>query len=154
MGEEISEDESSNEEYEDDFEDEFYTEDDLDEVDEDLEDEYPFGRRAELGHLSTVREEQDFTRVMSNYEQDLQRMAASDRLLGASPPPAAVPSAASLGRASAGAPPATSVADVQTRACRLREELMRKMGSDTSQMAFDFLVLARRDNVDERQVRR
>ena len=25
---------------------------------------------CEVGHLSTVREEQDFTRVMSNYEQD------------------------------------------------------------------------------------
>merc|ERR1719183_84198 len=73
--EEISEAESDAESYEDDFEDghseeEVYTEDELP---EELDDYDHFDRRGEVGHLSTVREEQDFTRVMSNYEQDLQR---------------------------------------------------------------------------------
>jgi tRNA A-37 threonylcarbamoyl transferase component Bud32 len=150
--EEISEDEYS-EEYEDDFEDEFYTEDDLDEVDEELEDEYLFARHAEVGlHLSTVREEQDFGRVMSNYEHDLQRAAASERAMGASPPPSAAPG--TIGRMTGGATSNMAMTDVRTRASRLREELIRKMGPETFQLAFDFLVRARRDNVDERQVRR
>jgi len=162
--EEISEDDSSNEEYEDDFEDDVYTEDDLDELDEELDGEYQGGGRFhQVGHLSTVREEQDLTRVMSNYEQNLAR---ADRLLNGSPPPDSVPgataSSASRYPEASGTPPATgappgptmAMMDVRTRASRLREELMRKMGPETFQLAFDFLVRARRANVDERQVRR
>lgn len=153
---EISEDESSEEEYEDDFEDDVYTEDDLYELDEELEGEHLRGGRADnVSHLPTVREEQDFTRVMCNYEQDLQRAENADRLLGASPPPAVASGSSALGRiSSAGAPPPAAMTDVYTRASRLREELMRKMGPEIFQQAFDFLVRARRDNVDERHVRR
>lgn len=160
IGEEISEDDFSDEEYEDDFEDDVYTEDDLDGIDEELEDE-EYHRRAEVGHLSTVREEQDFTRVLSNYEQDLQRAEAqcAARASGASPPPATPMAAAnSMARVpssgSTGAPPQMAITDVRTRAHRLREELMRKMGPETFQLAFDFLCRARRDNVDERHVKR
>jgi len=149
-------DESSEEEYEDDFEEDVYTEDDLYELDEELEGER--GGRADVLHLSTVREEQDFTRVMCNYEQDLRNAENADRLLGASPPPAVAAGTSALGRSradSAGAPPTPmAITDVYTRASRLREELMRKMGPEIFQQAFDFLVRARRDNVDERQVRR
>lgn len=159
--EEISEDESSNEEYEDDFEDDVYTSDidEYDEYDEDLEDD-EYDRRAEVGHLSTVREEQDFTRVMCNYEQDLHRAHSSPstppprRSGDAAAAPAAAPAPSPVSRVSSGAPPAMAVTDVRTRAHRLREELMRKMGPETFQTAFDFLVRARRENVEERQVRR
>lgn len=155
--EEIWEDDSSNEEYEDDFEDDVYTTS-MDEYDDDLEDDW-YDRRAEVGHLSTVREEQDFTRVMCNYEQDLHRVHSSHSSASTStPPPRAAPAVAAapaaVGRSSSGAPPAMAITDVRTRAHRLREELMRKMGPDVFQTAFDFLVRARRENWEERTVRR
>jgi len=176
-----SEAESSAEEYEDDFEDELCTEDELPELDEELEPDF---HHMQVGHLSTVREEADFTRVMSNYEQDIalsragggMPMATTAERAGASPPPrrslgltatVAAPEA-SVGRSSGGPPPSSgpppgggggppagsAIMDMRSRASRLREELMRKMGADTFQKAFDFLVEARKASVDERTVRR
>jgi len=141
--EEISEDDSSNEEYEDDFEDdELYTEDDLSELDEDLDGEHRY-IRPQVGHLDIIREEQDFTRVMTNYEQDIGRGSYS-------PHPDEAPIAVV-----SGTPPTTAgLMDVRTRASRLREELMRKMGPETFQLAFEFLVRARREDVEERKVKR
>lgn len=173
-----SEAESSAEEYEDDFEDDLCTEDELTDINEELEPEF---HHMQVGHLSTVREEQDFTRVMSNYEQDLARSRAGGggpvgvsvaERAGASPPPrrslgltatVSAPEAAptstvglrgSGGSAGGGPPAGSAIMDMRSRASRLREELMRKMGAETFQKAFEFLVEARKASVDERTVRR
>jgi len=44
--------------------------------------------------------------------------------------------------------------DMRSRASRLKEELMRKMGEETFKKAFDFLYQARMKNADERAVKR
>jgi len=155
--EEISEYETDDESYEDDFE-EVYTEDELP---EELDDEYDdhHSRRAEIGHLSTVQEEQDLTRVMSNYEQDLQRTDTFDSsLLGPSPvarrsgETPVTPAPLTASRVSA--PQIAGGMDMRSRANRLREELTRKMGPETFKLTFDFLLNARRQQMDEGQVRR
>merc|ERR1740129_2444726 len=160
--EEFSEDYTSAEEYEDDFEDDFCTEDEVDEEYELAE----FGANVEVGHLSTVREEQDFTRVMSNYEQELgcgcsragispplRRAGSIDRAAAEPAAAAAVASpvaAAGPGRSGGGNP--GGIVDVRKLASRLRDELIRKMGADTFQKAFDYLYKARTTNVHERIV--
>jgi len=152
--EEISEGESSAEEYEDDFEDDFCTEDEaqfFSEVEE-----------MEVGGvLSTVREEQDFTRVMCNYEQDLARAGGSSPSSPAAPcqRPRASSSNAGASPSGAGPPlperaPSGAIMDINSRAGRVREDLIRKMGADTFHSAFDFLFEARSRCADERSVRR
>jgi len=160
--EDISEGDTSAEEYEDDFEDDFCTEDEVDEEYELAE----FGANVEVGHLSMVREEQDFTRVMSNYEQELGRRPAGagvspqrrragsfDRAAAEPAAAAAVASAAAAagaGRSGGGNP--ADIVDIRKRASRLRDELIRKMGADTFQKTFDYLYKARTTNVHERIV--
>lgn len=156
--EEISEYETDDS-YEDDFE-EVYTEDELpEELDDEYDDHYT--RRAEVGHLSTVQEEQDLTRVMSNYEQDLQRTDTFDvSSLGPSPvarrsgeiPTPVTPATLTASRVSS-----SQIAggmDMRSRANRLREELTRKMGPETFKLTFDFLLNARRQQMDENAVKR
>eukprot|EP00401_Gymnodinium_catenatum_P064811 CAMPEP_0117534824 /NCGR_PEP_ID=MMETSP0784-20121206/40612_1 /TAXON_ID=39447 /ORGANISM="" /LENGTH=654 /DNA_ID=CAMNT_0005331319 /DNA_START=44 /DNA_END=2005 /DNA_ORIENTATION=+ len=161
--EEISEAESSGEEYEDDFED---SDEEVDEY-SDVEDANAHGdMHVQVGGaLSTVREEQDFTRVMSNYEQDLARAGASPPprrpmehapVAAAAHAPAAGPPAhaTSTGPApSSGSAPAAAM-DIHSRARRVREDLIVKMGENTFNIAFDFLLAARARHQDERSVRR
>eukprot|EP00929_Paragymnodinium_shiwhaense_P032452 TRINITY_DN1797_c0_g1_i1.p1 TRINITY_DN1797_c0_g1~~TRINITY_DN1797_c0_g1_i1.p1 ORF type:complete len:656 (-),score=177.80 TRINITY_DN1797_c0_g1_i1:74-2041(-) len=168
--EEISEYDS--EEYTDDFEDDDYcTEEEIDEYSDEgvpVEDIHPVS-----GVLSTVREEQDFSRVMENYEQDLARAGDSPPRrpgpVGQQAPPAATvtPAAAAplaapavasppQNRASSAgsANPAGGVMDIHSRAARVKEELIQKMGAETFEVAFNFLKQARAVNTDEKTVRR
>lgn len=150
--EEIYEGDSSAEEYEDDFEDDYGSEDDEDRPEGSDIEELEFGHG---GLLSTVQEEQDFSRVMNNYEQDLARV----RVTASSPPPVRRPRPAERPAAPVPVSPiaASSIPALPQRAgirSRLREELVSKMGAATFQKAFDFLYEARTRNVDERTVSR
>eukprot|EP00928_Gymnodinium_smaydae_P021662 TRINITY_DN18478_c0_g1_i1.p1 TRINITY_DN18478_c0_g1~~TRINITY_DN18478_c0_g1_i1.p1 ORF type:complete len:661 (+),score=170.21 TRINITY_DN18478_c0_g1_i1:166-2148(+) len=157
--EEISEGSSCEEEYEDDFEDDFCSED------EDYTDMDDPAHAVVGAHLSTVREEQDWTRVMSNYVQDLARTSESPqpRRSGSSasqapsaPAAAAAPQAASPAGACGAGPPGggAQIMDIHARARRVREDLVQKMGAETFKVAFDYLFQARSVNTDERTVRR
>jgi len=141
------------EEYEDDFEDEPYSDEDIEPSDIDEEVYMAHG----AGALSTVREEEELTRVLNNYEQDLARNYGS-----ASPSPSPQPPRrqASYERmpaaapASAGPVPGGAIMDLRSRASRLKEELMRKMGEETFKKAFEFLYQARLKGAEERAVKR
>lgn len=146
ISEEISE---YSEEYEDDFEDDFATEDEgYSEIEE--EPECRNDRNALVGgQLSTVKEDQDWTRVMTNYEQAVGTREAPPR---PAPAPVPQPAPASATAVAPGAPAA--VMDIHSRAKRVREDLVEKMGSDTFTIAFDFLLQARKSGIEERSVRR
>lgn len=165
--EEDIDDESYSEEYEDDFEEEPYSEEDL--VGSDIEEVY---MAPEQGALSVVREKEDLSRVMNNYEQDLARnhQRSPSPVLSSSSPSVA-PKRISTGgveRApaqqqtlhspaaapSSGPKPGGVVMDMRSRATRLKEELMRKMGAGTFDQAFEFLYNARMKNMDQRDVKR
>lgn len=110
--------------------------------------EAPGAHRA----LSMVREEQDEGRVFLNYEQDLARGgedgdAPRDRRAKASAADEAPAQAAPP-------PPQGAVMDVQKRAARIREDCIRKMGEDTFQKAFAYLLDARARNEKENTVKR
>lgn len=134
--EEISEADSMGEEYEDDFEEDFCSEGSSVEEEPLMGDEGP-------------AEERDFTRVMSNYEQDLLEPR------NVSMKPALAPTATRSQKSGpiAGSGPA-GVMDMRTRASKLRTELIQNMGEGAFQTAFDFLYQARTMNKDERSVRR
>jgi len=146
--EEIDESDYS-EEYEDDFEDEPYS--DQDPVMSDIEEVY---MGPDAGVLSMVREEEDLSRVMNNYEQDLARNCGS---VSPAPSPTLQPRrTASLDRGPPAPPPVpgSAIMDMRSRASRLREELMCKMGHETFEKAFSFLFNARMRNADQRSVKR
>lgn len=162
--EEISEGDSSNEEYEDDFEDDFCSDDDAGRSD------LPAVDFHGPGMLSTVQEEQDFTRVMCNYEQDLARAhgAASPsptanhwRSGPIEKPAATSPAVTSSPQFGATSPAGSSAAqtaagpmDMRSRADRLKEDLIRKMGGEVFHKAFNIILEARTRNADERIVKR
>jgi len=183
VDEEISDGMSSAEEYEDDFEEEYEGEEEFDkdygsveeEVDECSEIEDMEVGSVDLGGLSMVPEEEEYTRVMSAFEPDL---CGTRRALVSPPPPrrvaadrvvsvgvaASVPGAAALGSttgstgsggaAPGGPAPGSLVMDMRSRAARLHEELVRKMGAETFQKAFDFLYKARERRSDDSTVHR
>mmetsp|Transcript_19525 Transcript_19525/g.61248 ORF Transcript_19525/g.61248 Transcript_19525/m.61248 type:complete len:413 (-) Transcript_19525:117-1355(-) len=190
--EEISEAMSSAEEYEDDFEEDFCSV--AEEVDECSEIEDLEVGSVELGGLPVVREEEEYTRLMSHCEPDLPRprtvvspplrrcsspprRISGERVVGplVGTMPGAVPLAATAGLGSttagtgqaftgttglgsttgaAGPAPGGPVMDMRSRAARLHEDLVRKMGAETFKKAFDFLYQARERNSDQRMVRR
>jgi len=132
-------------EYEDDFEEDFCTDD----GEEESEFEEDHGDDAQGGG-AYLREEQDAQRVFENYERATALASAL-----ASPPFKRNSSAEQTPRtATAMHPAAASSADVnvgtcldlQSRAAKLREELIRKMGEETFQKAFDFVYDARSQN--------
>jgi hypothetical protein len=147
------------EEYEDDFDEDSCTEEEVEE-----DDFFNSGARVG-GPLSTVHEERDLTRVMCNYEQDLaraengvsplprrpsggsggflERQPSGDSLAAPAGTPAAASSAGGAGAGPAGG-----------RNDRIREELMRKMGAETFQRAFDYLYQARQRSPEESTVKR
>jgi len=147
-----AEDFDSGEEYEEDFCSE----------EDDHPEEIPEAYHMDIGALSTVREEEDFTRVMSNYESDIGCGAPPQRrsndLTIAAPSVTASLSASQVspGGASGGAAggAAGGLMDLRSRACRLQDELKRKMGPDTFNKVFDYIFESRTKNVDERVVRR
>lgn len=171
--EEISEAESSDEEdYEDDFENDACS-DEISEGYSDVEEEEFLGNGVVL---SAVREEQDFSRVMSNYEHGITEISRSN----ASPPPRRVASVegprqqaapavsacsgfrASLGGPNNGGFAATGgcgamgggVLDKRERVSRLEKELINKMGEGPFQLAFGYLLEARtRTMADEKTVK-
>jgi len=137
-------------EYGDDFEEDFSSDDgeEESEFEEDNGDEAPGGG-------AYLREEQDAQRVFENYEQDLARATALASA-SASPPFKRNSSAEQTPRTAAAiqSTPAASAdddvgscLDLQSRAARLREELIRKMGEETFQKAFDFVYDARSRNM-------
>mmetsp|Transcript_20792 Transcript_20792/g.37877 ORF Transcript_20792/g.37877 Transcript_20792/m.37877 type:complete len:646 (+) Transcript_20792:165-2102(+) len=158
--EEISEDESlESGEYSSDFCSEVETEGEVD-VD-------GHGHLA-VGMLSTVQEEQDFTRVMCNYEQDLARGAGgfespprpkSDqgmaegmaRFRQTAPQVTRVSSAPTGGGFSSQA--SGSVMDKCLRNSRLEEDLRRSMGEDLFREAFTLMHHLRKNTMDEKHVR-
>lgn len=131
---EISEASSSVEEYEDDFEDDFGSEE---------EDDFEVPEADGVPAMSNVREEQDITRVMTNYEKDLARG-----------PEAATPPARRTNDRAPAVAPAGAVMDMRSRATKMREDLMAKMGPDLFHTAFDFLFKARHNGDNDKQVRR
>ncbi|CAE7256440.1 NEK4 [Symbiodinium microadriaticum] len=148
--EEIDESDYS-EEYEDDFEDAPYSEDEDEAVMSDIEEVY-MGPGA--GALSIVREEEDLSRVMNNYEQDLARNSGS---ASPAPSPTLQPRrTGSLDRSPVPPPPVpgSAIMDMRSRASRLKEELICKMGQETFEKAFNFLYNARMKNADQRSVKR
>ncbi|CAK8993607.1 E3 ubiquitin-protein ligase Mdm2, partial [Durusdinium trenchii] len=148
--EEIDESDYS-EEYEDDFEDAQYTEDEDQTVGSDIEEVY---MKPGAGALSMVREEEDLSRVMSNYEQDLARHHSS-----ASPVPSPTMQprrTGSLDR-SVAAPEAsrgTLAIPIMELRSRMKEELIRKMGEEPFEKAFNFLLDARMRGIPESAVKR
>lgn len=138
-------------EYEDDFEDDFCSEDGEEESDfeEDDDDDEAQGGGAYL------QEEQDAQRVFENYEHDLARaMALADA--SALPPfkrnastEQTPRTAAAMQSTAASASPGDvgPCLDLQSRATRLREELIRRMGEETFQKAFDYIYDARSRNM-------
>eukprot|EP00930_Biecheleria_cincta_P071509 TRINITY_DN59001_c0_g1_i1.p1 TRINITY_DN59001_c0_g1~~TRINITY_DN59001_c0_g1_i1.p1 ORF type:complete len:683 (+),score=140.64 TRINITY_DN59001_c0_g1_i1:148-2196(+) len=166
--EEDIDDESYSEEYEDDFEEEPYSEEDL--VGSDIEEVY---MAPGQGALSVVREKEDLSRVMNNYEQDLARNheQRTPSPVPSSSSPSLPPRRTGTGNVerapaqqqplpapaptqSSGPKPGGVVMDMRSRATRLKEELMRKMGADTFNQAFQFLYNARMKNMDQRDVKR
>lgn len=173
IDEEISEDYSEDEdgtEYEDDFDSEG-----------DSEEHEPRPPGASPcadyhGEAAGIREEQDFGRVMANYEHDISRtrsghsptrrsQATTTGHLNSSPvrspspfaSPSASPAAAAAtapGGGGFGAGKDPGIMDMRSRATKLKEELTAKMGAETFQKAFDYLSQARSKGVDERTVRR
>ncbi|CAJ1425938.1 unnamed protein product [Effrenium voratum] len=146
--EEIEESDYS-EEYEDDFEDEPYTDEDHT-VASDIEEVY---MAPGAGALSMVREEEDLSRVMNNYEQDLARHVPD------SPAAPIVPrrtgsldrSPAAPARAPATPTLAIPIMDLRSR---MKEELIRKMGEEPFEKAFHFLLDARMRGVSESSVKK
>jgi len=158
--EEISEDESlESAEYSDDFCSEVET----DPGGDDME---PYAHH-EVGMLSTVQEEQDFTRVMCNYEQDLARGAGgfespprprSDQGMADGVPRfrqtapqvtrvSSAPGGGFVGQTSG------SAMDKCQRNSRLEEELRRRLGEETFQKAFSLMHQLRKNSMDEKTVR-
>eukprot|EP00931_Biecheleriopsis_adriatica_P020251 TRINITY_DN13600_c0_g1_i1.p1 TRINITY_DN13600_c0_g1~~TRINITY_DN13600_c0_g1_i1.p1 ORF type:complete len:645 (-),score=159.25 TRINITY_DN13600_c0_g1_i1:47-1981(-) len=140
----------SSEEYEDDFEDEPFSEED-DVVGSDIEEVY-MGPGA--GVLSMVREEEDLSRVMNNYEQELGRDYGSVSPSPSPPPPQRTGSIDRLPAQAAASAGPTPGGDMRSRATRLKDELMRKMGQDTFEKAYNFLYEARHRGAEERTVKR
>jgi len=106
---------------------------------------------------SAVREEQDFTRVIANYEQDISRTRSGSsptRRSSERPSPSAGPGATMGPAASVPGGFGGQIMDMKSRAVKLREELVAKMGPETFQKSFDYLSKARAKNVDEKTVRR
>lgn len=164
--EEVSSSESSGDEYDDDFEEDVCSE--LEEIGEDSEIEELEFNSIETG-APAAREEQDITRVVTNCEQHLARVlsGASPMLRRANPDrvsvalvPGAVPCSHAPGFAhaltggSSGPAPGGAVMDMRSRAARLQDDLVRKMGAQAFQRAFDCLYQARERSADERTVRR
>lgn len=159
--EEIEESDYS-EEYEDDFDQ--YTEDEDQTVTSDIEEVY---MKPGAGALSMVREEEDVSRVMSNYGQLLADRAAgaaqSDvaRSAAASPSPSPTMQprrTGSLDRSPVGSAPEASrgtlAIPITELRSRMKEELIRKMGEEPFEKAFNFLLDARLRSVPESTVKR
>lgn len=156
--------ESDSEEYEDDFDQ--YTEDE-ETVTSDIEEVY---MKPGAGALSMVREEEDVSRVMSNYGQLLadraagaaERAAQSEAARSAAASPAPSPTmqprrTGSLDRSPVSAPEAsrgTLAIPITELRSRMKEELIRKMGEEPFEKAFNFLLDARLRSVAESTVKR
>lgn len=149
--------ESDSEEYEDDFDQ--YTEDE-ETVTSDIEEVY---MKPGAGALSMVREEEDVSRVMSNYGQLLADRAAgaAERAAQSEASPAPSPTmqprrTGSLDRSPVSAPEASrgTLAIPTELRSRMKEELIRKMGEEPFEKAFNFLLDARLRSVAESTVKR
>lgn len=156
--------ESDSEEYEDDFDQ--YTEDE-ETVTSDIEEVY---MKPGAGALSMVRDEEDVSRVMSNYGQLLadraagaaERAAQSEAARSAAASPAPSPTmqprrTGSLDRSPVSAPEAsrgTLAIPITELRSRMKEELIRKMGEEPFEKAFNFLLDARLRSVAESTVKR
>mmetsp|Transcript_54496 Transcript_54496/g.127311 ORF Transcript_54496/g.127311 Transcript_54496/m.127311 type:complete len:647 (-) Transcript_54496:97-2037(-) len=155
--EEISEDES--------LESAEYSSDFCSEVETEGEADVDGHAHLAVGMLSTVQEEQDFTRVMCNYEQDLARGAGgfespprpkSDqgmadgvpRFRQTAPQVTRVSSAPTGGGFASG-----FVMDKCLRNSRLEEDLRRNMGEDLFREAFTLMHHLRKNAMDEKNVR-
>jgi len=133
--------------YEDEFEDESCSDDGAgeSEFEEDDEDETQVGG-------AYLREEQDAQRVFKNYEQHLARATALPDA-SASPPFKRNSSTEQTPRTVQSTAASSAAADVgpclnlQSRAARLREDLIGRMGEETFQKAFDFIFDARSRNM-------
>lgn len=122
------------------------------------------------GALSMVREEEDVSRVMSNYGQLLadraagaaERAAQSEAARSAAASPAPSPTmqprrTGSLDRSPVSAPEAsrgTLAIPITELRSRMKEELIRKMGEEPFEKAFNFLLDARLRSVAESTVKR
>lgn len=117
---------------------------------------------------SAAREEQDFGRVMANYgicssafpATPMQTASANESRRVMSRIPSSettwVPAGSPRGSLRAHSKPSggNQVMDLNSRADKLRHELVQKMGKTVFQKAFDYLSNARRQKLEERTVRR
>lgn len=151
--------EVSEEEYSDSYEDDFDPEDeDSEGVPETDVEELLAPHHAAAGADPRSREEQDYARVMANYEQDISRTrihAGGDRghsptRRSAAPAPQPSPPAA----ASGGGGPPGQIMDIKARSRKLREELIAKMGAETFQTSYDYLSKARANGTDQKIVKK
>eukprot|EP00429_Kryptoperidinium_foliaceum_P051244 CAMPEP_0176112812 /NCGR_PEP_ID=MMETSP0120_2-20121206/56656_1 /TAXON_ID=160619 /ORGANISM="Kryptoperidinium foliaceum, Strain CCMP 1326" /LENGTH=549 /DNA_ID=CAMNT_0017447045 /DNA_START=27 /DNA_END=1673 /DNA_ORIENTATION=+ len=129
--EEVSEDEDYSDDY-DEYEDDFAS-DDSEGGGSDIEEVLP-PHLVAAGGDTRSREEQDFTRVMANYEQDISRTRNDGGDRGTSPtrrsPMAAAPSG-SPASAGGGGAKGGAIMDMKARQQRCREDLIARMGADT-----------------------
>jgi len=148
--EEIEESDYS-EEYEDDFDQ--YTEDEDQTVVSDIEEVY---MKPGAGALSMIREEEDLSRVMSNYEQDLARHQRNSAASPAPSPTMQPRRTGSLDRSPVGteASRGTLAIPITELRSRMKEELIRKMGEEPFEKAFHFLLDARLRSLPESAVKR
>jgi len=152
--EEVSEDEDYSDDY-DEYEDDFAS-DDSEGGGSDIEEVLP-PHLVAAGGDTRSREEQDFTRVMANYEQDISRTRNDGGDRGTSPtrrsPMAAAPSG-SPASAGGGGAKGGAIMDMKARQQRCREDLIARMGADTFQTCFDYLSQARAKNMDDQKVKK
>jgi len=161
---EVAREESEEEVYTEDSEDsegdyEEYT-DDFEEEDYDSEDrEGDSGGEGQVlgptyGAALAVREEEDFGRVMANYNQHLSDPHEAAHDATSSPPPRRAPSAASAVDVPVGAGAAGATMNMHSRMQKWRDELVEKMGVETFEKTFGYMLNARQQNMDDKQVRR
>jgi len=127
------EEEASEDEYEDDFEEDLCTEDEAEVLSP--------RETAQATHdqLPTVQEEEDFSRVMSNYQQGIARTKSGK---------VSTQAAQTAPRHSSDTCP-----KAQDRTRRLREDCIRQMGTDCFEQALQYLSQARASNRDDETVR-
>lgn len=143
------EDDSYSDEYEDDFDSEPSDASDAESDGDDPDEDQGGGGGGEGGRAryvgdTTEREQEDFSRVMANYEQDVCRNPGDAAAAAAALPPVEEPVGQVPG----------AVMNMKTKAQHAKNELMEKMGAETFQKIFGYLLEARSEQKDEKIVKR
>merc|ERR1711920_791884 len=108
---------------------------------------------SEYRAACAVREDEDSGRIMANYKQILSNPHEGNDTSASPPPrrtsPSPAPSPAEVPVGGGGI-----IMNMESRAGKLRDELVQKMGAETFQKTFGYLLKAREERIDDAKVKR